>query len=277
MQNRKRFTLIVVFVVISMALVACGGAPPNNNVSDQQNDPPPDPDPTEPESAAADPAPTAVVVDGSLSASIHFDPAVAALDDADSLLASDLVYDTLVQMDGGTVTEGLANRWSVSDDGLTYEFRLRANAVFTDGTQISTGIVADNFNRWFDPEHALHGSSDNYHAWMEYFFGFRDEVDADDNPMSIFDGFEKVDDLRFLMHLNEPVENFYEIIAMPHFSILNPAVLAAEGADYGTKAGSVVGSGPYAVADWTDTSLTLDPNGGHWGTVPADTLMYDLE
>jgi ABC-type transport system substrate-binding protein len=53
-------------------------------------------------------------------------------------------------------------------------FTLRPNAVFSDGTQITPDIVAENFNRWFDPKSPLRGSGD-YATWGRIFLGFLGE------------------------------------------------------------------------------------------------------
>ncbi|MCB2179514.1 hypothetical protein KQH54_00160 [bacterium] len=194
------------------------------------------------------------------------DPAYAGEGDADLLAASNMLYDTLVDVVEGEVVAGLAAEWSASEDGLTYRFNLRPDAVFTDGTPVTTDVVMANFNRWYYPDNALHGEDGTlYQAWLTYFKGFWMEPQEDTPPDSLFDGIEKVDELEFLIHLYEPIDNFLEVIAMPQFSILNPSVLEAEGADYGTMAGSVVGTGAYMVSSWDDSGLTLVPSDTYWG------------
>lgn len=67
-------------------------------------------------------------------------------------------YDTLLGLDGasGAPAPGLAESWSVSDDGLVYEFVLRQGVSFHDGTPCNGSAVATNVRRWI----ALGGSDD---------------------------------------------------------------------------------------------------------------------
>ena len=163
---------------------------------------------------------------------------------------------------------GLALTFDMSEQGLEYEFTLRTNAVFADGTAVTADAVVANFNRWFNPENPLHGADNSaYAAWLQYFKGFRGELDADGKPVSTFDGIEKVDDLTVLVHLNEPMDDFLEIIALPFFSILNP-----DASDPGAA-----GSGAFLIGELTDSRLTLEPNSSFWGDVPSEALYFVFE
>jgi len=251
MKTRQKLFAIIVLILIAGILAACNGKTSQENVSD---------------------APT-------LSADIILDPAVVALDDEDSLTVSMYVYEGLMRVqDDGTVGPGIALGCEEADDGLSYLCTLRPEAVFSDGTAITADVILDNFNRWYDPSNPLHGDdSDVYAGWKEYFKGFKDEVDTDKKKVSLFDGIEKVNDLSVLIHLFEPMPDFLEILASPHFSILSPDALETDGANYGTMDGSVVSSGPYLVSEWTGTSLTLTPNGDYWGEQATEDLVFNLE
>ena len=210
-----------------------------------------------------------------VSADLHLDPATAAMDDADSLLVSQYIYDRLVGVDAdGNVVPALAESWTMSEDQLDIIFVLRPDGQFHDGTPITADIVMANFNRWFDPEHALRGDG-AYEGWEHYFLGFKGDLNPDDTPVSSFDGIEKVDDRTVLVHLNRIVPDVLEILTQPFFSILDPDKLA-EG-DYGMSAEGVNGSGPYQIGDWSDTALTLSPFDSYWGTPPAESIEFGLE
>lgn len=286
---RKTPIVLILIVVAGLVLAACGGtdvvndaANSTTNNSTAVNSSADDSASSSDDGAANDAVvvddagPSVMDMDAVLAAGAVLDPALAADDDTAVLMASSYLYDTLVVSDGGTIGEGLAIEWDVSDDGLTYTFTLRADAVFSDGTPVNTDIVVANFMRWFDPEHDLHGDSAGYQAWVMYFDDFLvKDLPEGEAPPSKFDGIEKVDNLVFLLHLNEEMEDFYEIIAMPQFSILNPAALTAS--NYGTDAGSVVGSGAYVIDTWSGDSLVLVPSAGFWGASASDTIAFSIE
>lgn len=278
MKNRKKILFLMSIILVLVLLTACGndgGETNGNDNTSGNNDGPP---------ATQAPEPTDVVIDEptgddlTLSGQIFLDPAFLTLDDEDSLLISFYIYEGLVRkLSDGSIVPGIAREWEVAEDGLSMKFSLRSNAVFSDGTQISADIVLENFNRWFDPEHDLHGDNNSFYlAWIEYFIDFRNEVDDEGNPLSLFDGIEKVDTLTVLLHVNEPMteDDFLEILSSPHFSILNPAAL---GERYSISADLVVGSGPYVISDWSAGSLTLSPSDSYWGVQPENDLVFTLE
>lgn len=57
-----------------------------------------------------------------------------------------LIGGQLVESDNsGKVSPGIAESWTVSSDNLTYTFKLRADAVFSNGTPITSADVVDTF------------------------------------------------------------------------------------------------------------------------------------
>jgi ABC-type transport system substrate-binding protein len=206
-----------------------------------------------------------------LSANITLDPALTQ--DADSLKVCQYLYEGLVMLDSnGEVQPALAESWVVSDDQLDYIFKLRANAAFSDGTPITPDIVADNFNRWFDPQSPLHGNG-NYATWQRIFLGFHAEKNADKRPKSTVDGIQKVDFNTVLIHLNRLEPNMLKYLADPAFAILKTDMLAADGG-YGGRNSTIISSGPYLLSSWTDAGLTLSPNPKYWGTAPQGDLNF---
>jgi ABC-type transport system substrate-binding protein len=227
--------------------------------------------PTQALAAEASPVPTESPT--AISANITLDPAVTQ--DADSLMVSQYLYQGLVSLDAsGNPQPALAESWVVSDDRLDYIFKLRSNAAFSDGTAVTPDIVADNFNRWFDPKNPLHGNG-NYAAWQEIFQGFHSEKAADKRPLSQVDGIQKVDFNTVLIHLNRLEPNLLVYLADPAFAVLKTDALAAD-SGYGGRNSTIISSGPYVVSSWNDDGLTLSPNPKYWGTAPQDDLKFIL-
>ena len=211
-----------------------------------------------------------------LSKDILLDPAVAL--DTDSMKVNALLYEGLVRLsDDGTVESALASNWEISKDELDYIFYLKPNVLFHDGSALSADTVLDNFNRWFDPDNPLHGNDEKYQTWKKYFLGFLGELDAQDFPVSVFDGIEKVDDLTVLVHLNRPTPEFIVYMADPAFSIINVDVLSTEGEAYGTEAGSAIGTGPYLLETWENGILTLAPFDDYQGEVAESSIQFKFE
>lgn len=214
---------------------------------------------------------SAAKADLTVSKNIRLDPAVAT--DADSLLISGYLYEGLVALDGaGNPIPLLATGWTVSDDALDYVFELRPNVIFHDGTPFNADAVVANFMRWFDPADPLRGSG-TYQAWQAAFLGFRGEVDEKQQPLSLFDGIEKVNDLTVLIHLNRPEPDLLTKLAQPAFALVSPSAMAANVDAFGMQAGGAAGTGPYRLLEWTENGLVLAPNTAYWGTPPTANLV----
>ncbi|MGB8253595.1 MAG: ABC transporter substrate-binding protein [Anaerolineaceae bacterium] len=211
-----------------------------------------------------------------LTGEVILDPAKVVQGNQASETIIPLIYEPLVRIVGGSLVGGLARSWQQSEDGLEYAISLRTDAVFADGTPITSDIVIANFNRWFDPSDPLHGSNDTYIAWKNYFFGFKGELGTDNTPLSTFDGIEKVDPLNLLIHLNRPMPEFLNTLAVPQFSIINTADLEKNGADFGTTISTTNPSGPYILSKWDTNSIELSPNQKYFGSIPQDNIVFTL-
>ncbi|MEM7257910.1 MAG: ABC transporter substrate-binding protein, partial [Pseudomonadota bacterium] len=60
-----------------------------------------------------------------------------------------MVYDTLFAMDTkGQVQTQMVDTYTVSDDGLTYDFTLREGLTFHDGAAVTSADVIASIKRW---------------------------------------------------------------------------------------------------------------------------------
>lgn len=84
------------------------------------------------------------------------------------------LYDTLVEYDEQQqqLRPSLATQWSISDDGLTYYFKLRQNVqfhktnYFTPSRPLNVEDVLFSFQRWLDPEHPYHFVSGGHYPFF---------------------------------------------------------------------------------------------------------------
>jgi ABC-type transport system substrate-binding protein len=268
-QTTLLYRLFALLIVTMVLLAGCG---PQAATETQPAPPPatevPATQPVEQPTATLAPAPDESAI--TISANLLLDPALAQ--DADSLKVSQYLYAGLVSLDaGGSAQPALAASWVISDDTLDYIFTLRPDAAFSDGTPITSDTIVTNFNRWFDPQSTLRGSGD-YASWKKLFLGFLGEKEADGRPVSPVDGIEKVDALTVIIHLNRPMPELLTNLADPALSILKPEALADS--KYGTSSVPVIASGPYQVASWTDSGLTLSPNPAYRGTPAEGDLKF---
>ena len=129
------------------------------------------------------------------------DPALAVLTPAEAALVGN-VAQGLVRLDAtGNIVPGLAERWNVSDDGLSYIFRI-ASANWPDGRKITAQQVARILKRSLGP------SSVN---------PLKDTAGAIDDIVAMTD---RVIEIR----LRAPRPNLLNLLAQPEFGILRDGV-----------------------------------------------------
>ena len=77
----------------------------------------------------------------------HLDPTSAAAGAIDSVLYSNVFEGLTRFMSDGSIVPGLAESWEISDDGLTYTFKLRSGVTFHDGTTMDADDVKFSLDR----------------------------------------------------------------------------------------------------------------------------------
>jgi len=191
--------------------------------------------------------------------------------------ASQTIYNRLVEFETGTtnVIPGLAESWSVSDDGLEYTFNLRkgvkfhSSDTFTPTRDFNADDVIFSFERQRLADHPYNGVSGG--TW-EYFGGM--------SMPDLISSVEKVDDYTVKFVLNHPEAPMVSDLAMDFASILS-----AEYADQMLAAGTPemlnqapIGTGPFKfVAYQKDAVVRYAANADYWkGASPIDNLVFAI-
>ena len=187
------------------------------------------------------------------------------------------IYNRLIEFErGGTKTvPGLAESFTVSDDGLTYTFKLRegvkwqGNKNFTPTRDFNADDVVFSFERQRDPNHPFHKVSGGTYEYFE-------SMDMGNLLKSV----EKVDDHTVKFTLAAPAAPFIANMAMDFASIMS-----AEYADQMMKAGTPekidlepVGTGPFMLVDYQrDAVIRYKANPDYWaGKAPIDNLVFAI-
>lgn len=134
------------------------------------------------------------------------------------------VYDTLIYRHPQTFdfVPGLAERWEMAPDGLSWTFYLRQDVTFHDGEPFNAQAVAVNLDRITNPEIASRKA--------ELLLG----------P---YTGYTIQDQYTITLHLSEPYAPFLDALSQVYLGIASPAALA----EYTKNAYQwhQVGTGPY--------------------------------
>lgn len=187
------------------------------------------------------------------------------------------VYNRMIEPERGTTNlqPALAESYSVSDDGLSYTFKLRPNVKFhtTETFEPTRDLNADDvlftIQRQLDPNHPYHSVSGGTY---EYFTG--------SGLPALIKSIEKVDDLTVTFTLNSPDATFAPLLSQDFAS-----VMSAEYADQMMEAGTPekvdlepVGTGPFQlVAYQKDAVIRYKAHPDYWaGKAPLDNLVFAI-
>lgn len=187
----------------------------------------------------------------------HLDPALAQ-DFVNTFFVSAQIYDTLIGYQPGTtaITPSLAISWTVSPDGLTWDFYIRPGVKFHDGTDANASAVLFNLERWWDPANPYHNGSFDYFGGL--FSGFKGD------PNCLITDMSSNGDRQLTLQLSRPYSPLPAALTNPAFAIASPAAIQA-----GTLMTNPVGSGPFRLGSWVMTdSLRLEAYPDYWAGEP---------
>ena len=175
-----------------------------------------------------------------------------------------LLFDNLTQFDADAqLKPGLATRWETDPSGRIYTFYLRQNATFHDGRPLKAGQVRAALLR------ALAPGTTGGRAWPLYpIRGARAYADGTSKDV---DGISATNDSTLVLTLEEPLNLFPKLLAMPVAAIVpTPAPPDLDQ--------HPIGSGPWKFVSWShDDAIVLAKNEKYWGGAPkSDTLRIRI-
>ena len=234
----QRLRLLVLLTLLSLlALTACA---PGAGVTDADAD--------------AGSADTAAPVEGSDTMVIRnmgnltsWNPALTS--DGASIQARDLLWPSLVNTDNtsGAPVPGLQT-WKVSDDSLTYTFHIRDDAVWSDGTPISSADVKFMIDAIQSPIETVY-----------------------ETAVEKIEAVNIIDEKNYELVLSEIDCAFLSGLAS--IRLLPSHKYAADFSDFETSDFNMnpdVSGGPYILEEWSPTEFeAYDANPDYWGGAPA--------
>jgi peptide/nickel transport system substrate-binding protein len=224
----KKSLLIVLGVMVAF-LTACAESPPTGNTGTTEPANPPSETVETVEQPAAQVLRVALQSDGKT-----LDPHVAT--DAGSIHMIENMYNSLMEYTAtyGEVIPGLAEGYTISDDQLTYTFKLRAGVKFHNSEKEMT-------------------SED-----VKYSIERIIEQNVRASQFSMIDTMETPDAQTIVFKLKQPMAPFLTSLGAPMNAVVNKDAVEANG---GSLDNVDAGTGPFQLVEWKkDQELVLEKN-----------------
>ncbi|RFU66803.1 ABC transporter substrate-binding protein [Bacillus sp. V59.32b] len=228
MKKKKSLWLFLSCVLaLSLVLAGCGGGSSEEGGSSEKGG--------------------GVMIYGKGGDAVSLDPAIVT--DGESYIVTEQMYETLVdfEKDSTDVKEGLAEKWDISDDGLTYTFTLREGVKFHDGEDFNADAVVKNFERW-----AKSKDEAKFAYYASMFGGFEGEEGH------VIKEVKAVDEKTVEFTLVRPQAPFLKNLAMSPFAIASPS-------KFDSIDKQPVGTGPFKFEDWKPgDTIKVVKNDSYW-------------
>ncbi len=180
------------------------------------------------------------------------------------------VFDGLMDYAPGTtdLRPGLAESYEISDDLLTYTFKLRPGVKFHNGREMTAEDVKYSFDRVLLPATQSPGAG---------FFGSIKGADkmADGSATSL-EGLTVVDPLTVRFELSRPDATFLHVLALNFASVVPKEAVEASGGDFGHQP---VGTGAYKMGEWLPGQrVVFQKNPDYWraGLPYLDQITFEI-
>ena len=262
---KKRFIVAALAIAGAMALSGCGGA---KSGSDSAADS---------KSVQSDGAKTGKkILTVQLGPDVEtIDPALnSAVDGANYIL---FAFDNLLKMDkDGKVVPGLAEKYEVSDDQLTWTFHLRDGLKWSDGSALTADDFVYSWQRLVDPSVAAPYAQ----TVLGMVEGYDDAIgrpDADGNTTIDPDPtklkVEAPDEKTLIVHMAKPTPYFDKLAAFVSLSPVKKDVVEANPDGWSIDPKTYISTGPFKLTGWEPGSyLMFEKNENYWD---ADSIKLD--
>ena len=243
----KKLMALALTLMMTLSLVACGGG----------------------ESEGSDSGAASNVEAGLLRVAALYD--ITTMDVAqttDNYMVPMNIFDRLfeveVKADGSTEIVGsLCESYTVSDDGLTYTFKLRDGVVFSNGSGLEASDVQYTFER------LLTAGGVNDDVPLEVLGAEELKSGAADTLA----GFKVTSDVDFSITLAAPNAGFIAELTGPAMSIVDRETMGTV-KNFGIACEDTIGTGPYKITEWVvNDHYTLEYNDKYWGEEPSVKKM----
>lgn len=176
------------------------------------------------------------------------------------------VQEGLVRISGGKIYEGIATEWTYDEDTLTWTFKLREDAVWSDGEAVTAHDFVYGLQRLMNPE-----TGAQYAYIGEYVKNGRAVEKGQMDPTEL--GIKAVDDYTLTIELERNCAYFIDMIAASaQYMPVREDLVEEYGVDFAATADKNAYCGPFVLESATDGEYIFVKNETYWN---ADAIKLD--
>ena len=254
----KKALAMILAATMAFSLVACGGAPASGS--------------TEGSTAASTTGTASTEGKKTLAVQVGtnletIDPGLNTAADVSNMIIT--MFEPLLIMDeNNTVQPGQAEKWEVSEDGLTWTFTLRDGLKWSNGESLTAEDFVYTLNRIADPKTAAPYGETAVGMIKGY-----DEVTAGTaDSLAV----SAPDEKTLVIELAYPCSYFDKMAAFAALSPVNKTVVEADPDGWCTKPETYVSNGPYMMKEWTvGQQIVCEKNPHYNGGWDKDKVVTD--
>ncbi|MGE5632969.1 MAG: peptide ABC transporter substrate-binding protein [Caulobacteraceae bacterium] len=195
----------------------------------------------------------------------NIDPQIGT--DLYSFFVAGHVLEGLVRVYDGKVQPGIAEKWEISPDGLTYTFHLR-DSKWSDGVPVKAQDFEYSILRLLDPKTAA-----GYAEVMGFYIKNGEKYYKGEITDKSQVGVKATDDKTLVITLENPTGYFLRLLGFVAFLPARQDLVEKFGEAYAAEPDKMAYNGPYMVKEWKhEESLTMVKNPNFWD---ADKIKMD--
>ncbi|AYC29010.1 peptide ABC transporter substrate-binding protein [Paenisporosarcina cavernae] len=163
----------------------------------------------------------------------------------------------------------------ISEDGLTYTFKIREDAKWSNGDAVTAKDFEFAWKRAIDP-----ATGSPYGPYMMSGVLKNAEKIAAGEMDKAELGVKAEDDTTLVVNLERPVPYFLSLMSFGTFYPQNEAFVTEQGENYATNSDTVISNGPFLLTEWDGTGLSwvYKKNDSYWDaeSVKLTQINWDV-
>lgn len=173
----------------------------------------------------------------------------------------DNIFEGLTSLDSETleVRPGMAESWTISEDGITYTFKIRKDAKWSDGKELTAEDFVWSWTRTLDPMTA------SEYAYQLYYIKNGEAYNTGKLKDASQLGVKAVDKHTLKVELDHPTPFFLKLATFRTLFPTPKHVISKFDGLQWTNEGNIVSNGPFKLTEWRlNQHIKVVPNTHYW-------------